>query len=286
VRLPAAAHAMLCDALGVAVAWRRRAPARPATVHLLLVVQAATDVGDMAALCPFLLVLACAPSLAAPIAAGGDDAQRYERQLVAQLETVRAPSAATSGDILTVGGASHLKVMTFYGGTADQLHGWTNVHRGSLADCDNKTITGLWKMKVLIQLPPTIFDRAHKSLHSGWSQATAAFIASAKPHITGGRAMGVFMGDEICCGGTPYSNMSAVAAQLKAGLPDAWIYTNECSEMEHFPPIAADGSGGVPAGLDAISVDFCVALPRMRLCSLLCMRCRLLCSQACRQHMI
>ena len=50
--------------------------------------------------------------------------------------------------------------------------------------------------------------------------------------------------------------MSAVAAKLKAGLPDAWIYTNECSEMERFPPIGKDGSGGVPAGLDAISVDF------------------------------
>ena len=35
---------------------------------------------------------------------------------------------------------------------------------------------------------------------------------------------------EICCSGTPYSNLSAVAARLKAGLPHAWIYTNECSD--------------------------------------------------------
>ena len=47
-----------------------------------------------------------------------------------------------------------------------------------------------------------------------------------------------------------------MAARLKAGLPKAWIYTNECSEMASWPALAADGSGGVPAGLDAISVDF------------------------------
>ena len=125
----------------------------------------------MAALCPVLLVLACAPSLAAPVAAGGDDAQRYERQLAAQLETVRAPSAATSGDILTVGGASHLKVMTFYGGTADQLHGWSNVLRGGVEECSNTTITETWKMKILVGLAETVFDRAKRGLHPDWESA-------------------------------------------------------------------------------------------------------------------
>jgi hypothetical protein len=41
-------------------------------------------------------------------------------------------------------------------------------------------------------------------------------------------------------------------------MPNAWIYTNECGDAigNLFPPIAADGrSGGVPAGLDAISID-------------------------------
>ena len=62
-------------------------------------------------------------------------------------------------------------------------------------------------------------------------------------------------GSEICCSGTPYSNLTAVAAKLKTGLPDAWIYTNECSEMARWPKLdPISGHGGVPPGLDAISV--------------------------------
>ena len=64
---------------------------------------------------------------------------------------------------------------------------------------------------------------------------------------------------EICCSGTPYSNLSAVAARLKAGLPHAWLYTNECSEMARWPKLDSAGNGGVPPGLDAISV---VSTPR------------------------
>ena len=168
--------------------------------------------------------------------------------------------------------------MTFYGGTPDQLHGWSNVLRGGVEECSNTTITETWKMKILVGLAGTVFDRAKRGLHPDWESATDTFIASVKPHISSGKAIGVFMGeprppaspapascrltaafasgDEICCGGTPYSNLSSVAARLKAGLPKAWIYTNECSEMASWPALAADGSGGVPAGLDAISVDF------------------------------
>jgi hypothetical protein len=127
-----------------------------------------------------------------------------------------APAAAA-------GKSSHLKVMTFYGGTADELHGWANVMRDSIDACDNKTITEKWKMKILVELGADVFDRSKHALHPGWKNATDTFIATVKPHVASGKALGVFMGDEICCGGTPYSNLSSVAARLKAGLPDAWI---------------------------------------------------------------
>ena len=42
------------------------------------------------------------------------------------------------------------EVMTFYGGTPDELHGWTNVLRASVDTCENKTITEDWKMKILV----------------------------------------------------------------------------------------------------------------------------------------
>lgn len=65
-------------------------------------------------------------------------------------------------------------------------------------------------------------------------------------------------GDELVCGGIPYANLSVVAGRLKAAMPNSWIYLNECGDIvgNAFPPIAADGqSGGVPPGLDAISID-------------------------------
>ena len=108
-------------------------------------------------------------------------------------------------------------------GTADELHGWANVMRDSIDACDNKTITEKWKMKILVELGADVFDRSKHSLFPGWKNATDTFIATVKPHVASGKALGVFMGDEICCGGTPYSNLSSVAARLKAGLPDAWI---------------------------------------------------------------
>ena len=49
-----------------------------------------------------------------------------------------------------------------------------------------------------------------------------------------------------------------IAGRLKAAMPNSWIYLNECGDVvgNAFPPIAADGqSGGVPLGLDAISID-------------------------------
>ena len=168
--------------------------------------------------------------------------------------------AAVASPYETRSHSSHLKLMTMYGGTADQLHAIeANVLRSSVSACANKTITEDWKMKILIQLSDTVFDRSKHSLHAEWQAATDTFIASVKPHVATGKALGVFMGDEICCGetptfghhpthhrnmisrgvcdrlriwsctgGTPYSNLSSVAARLKAGLPSAWIYTNEC----------------------------------------------------------
>ena len=84
--------------------------------------------------------------------------------------------------------------MTFYGGTPDELHGWTNVLRNTLDACSNKTITEDWKMKILVQLSGKIFDRTKRSLYAEWQNATDEFIAELKPHVASGKALGVFMG--------------------------------------------------------------------------------------------
>ena len=53
--------------------------------------------------------------------------------------------------------------------------------------------TGPWSG--LVGLAGTVFDRAKRGLHPDWESATDTFIASVKPHISSGKAIGVFMGE-------------------------------------------------------------------------------------------
>jgi hypothetical protein len=150
---------------------------------------------------------------------------------------------------------ANMSIMTMYGGTADQLRGIINVKRGGFNDCENKTLTDVFDFRILLNLNHTVFDLYKKRLHGDWEAVVAGFIDQAKPYIAAGTAVGVFIGDEICCSyGVPYSNLSAVASKLKAGLPHAWIHTNECWNIGGWPPLR-DGVGGIPPGLDIISAD-------------------------------
>jgi len=99
------------------------------------------------------------------------------------------------------------------------------------------------------QLPGTIFNRAERALFPAWSSETDKFVTELQPGIKNGTYAGVFMGDEICCSGTPLANLTAVANKLRAGLGStAVIYTNECSEIHEWDT--------VPDALDYISIDF------------------------------
>jgi hypothetical protein len=104
----------------------------------------------------------------------------------------------------------------------------------------------------------------------GWQAALRDIVAAASPHLASGAVAGLFLGDEIVCGGIPASNLSAVAAGAKhalrsAGHPLALVYVNECRGSF----IGAPGrgcwdpikrpciKGKIPAGLDIISFDSC-----------------------------
>ena len=123
--------------------------------------------------------------------------EAYATQLAKNLESVasaKSAAPARAADILAVGGASHLKVMTFYGGTADQLHDiGVNTLRSDAASCANKTITSTWGMKVLLELPRTIFNRNKHTVYTNWSAEVDKFVASAKPLVAAGTAVGVFV---------------------------------------------------------------------------------------------
>ena len=106
-------------------------------------------------------------------------------------------------------------------------------------------------MKVLVTLPATVFNMKNHSLYTNWAAATDQFIAEVKPLLASGCALGVMLGDEIVCGGMPMEHLDMVSARLKKGLgATSWIYTNEADCM-------LDPSKWIPAGLDAISLDFC-----------------------------
>jgi hypothetical protein len=157
-----------------------------------------------------------------------------------------------------------LRIMTFYGGTPTELKSVNvNVLRAGVANCANQTIMKTWKMKLFVHLP-AIFDKhrrqnttGHPGLKPDWKNVTDQFIAEVKPHV-GTCVLGVFIGDEICCGGVPYADLDVVSTRLKVGLREAIIYVNECTNVQSWPNIECNGgrcTGGVPAGLDAISVD-------------------------------
>lgn len=69
-----------------------------------------------------------------------------------------------------------------------------------------------------------------------------------QPLIANKTMVGVFFGDEICCGGVPLANLTTVVSRTRAVLgPDAILYTNECHELASWD--------AVPADLDLISID-------------------------------
>jgi hypothetical protein len=193
---------------------------------------------------------------------GETEEAHFFEELESRLALVQPPEVKDDLRVANRG----LHVMTMYGGTPDQLHAVSaNVVRGGIDYCENKTITEDWKMRVLVHLPSGVFIKhTQTGLRPQWQNITDAFIAEVRPHVASGKALGVFMGDEVVCGGVQYSALSMVSARLKAGLPDALIYVNECTEVQSWPELSCRNNsrtgtqrctGGVPAGLDAISID-------------------------------
>ena len=72
----------------------------------------------------------------------------------------------------------------------------------------------------------------------------------------------VFLGDELCCGGVPLTNLTAVARYLRAAVGSSvLLWTNECpgSFSEGIPGSKSSSSPShistVPLDLDLISFD-------------------------------
>ena len=72
-----------------------------------------------------------------------------------------------------------------------------------------------------------------------------------------------FLGDERCCSGIPFSNVTSVADAVKSFLnrtaPHARVYINECStpfdECEKANPSLSCWGATVPHSIDFVSLD-------------------------------
>jgi hypothetical protein len=94
-----------------------------------------------------------------------------------------------------------------------------------------------------------VFDRKNHGLLLGWEAAlTKAIATEFAPLYANGTYRGIFLGDEICCGGVPLADLATVLKTLRGLVgPNAILYTNECHEMEDWSE--------VPTELDLISMD-------------------------------
>ena len=88
-----------------------------------------------------------------------------------------------------------------------------------------------YKMVSMLRLPSddSIFIRSNKTLNPNWQKNLELIINESLPFLENGTIVGYFIGDEICCAGIPYSNLTSVVNYLRNGVGDkAILYENEC----------------------------------------------------------
>eukprot|EP01047_Picozoa_sp_COSAG01_P063329 COSAG01_NODE_8189_length_2885_cov_3.866834_3_plen_350_part_00 len=73
--------------------------------------------------------------------------------------------------------------------------------------------------------------RNESGLRPGWEAVVTSVITAAGPLLRNGTVLGLFLGDELCCSGVPFANLTNVAAFAKRQMLQ-WggglVYTNEC----------------------------------------------------------
>ena len=118
--------------------------------------------------------------------------------------------------------------------------------------------SGVWKAT-----PAGHKNQNETGLLDGWKTNLSTVLAAAAPHLRSGALAGIFLGDERCCSGIPFTNVTAVADAVKLFLnhtaSTALVYIDECStpfdECQKANPSIACWGDKVPASIDVISLD-------------------------------
>ena len=82
----------------------------------------------------------------------------------------------------------------------------------------------------LIELPPQLWTGSPRRLAPSWKTILDEYKATIAPFIANHTIVGIFMGDELVCGGMAVSNFTAVSSALRTEFgPSLLLYTNECT---------------------------------------------------------
>lgn len=106
-------------------------------------------------------------------------------------------------------------------------------------------------------------NQNESGLQDGWMTSLKSVLTTAEPYLRSGVLAGIFLGDERCCSGIPFTNVSAVADAVKRFLnrsaPKALVYLNECStpfdDCQKYNPSISCWGATVPDSIDLISLD-------------------------------
>jgi hypothetical protein len=163
--------------------------------------------------------------------------------------------------------ASGLKYLSYYGDNVTAQHEWLSLAITEDGATTDAFYTG-YKIPSLLRMPDTgVYTRGTRAangtqltgggLVAGWEGVLDTFAkVHVLPRLANKTALGVFLGDEICCHNSScwHGQIYPLSAKLRALLgPSAILYENECGDS-----IAGGGMAhGHPIGppLDKIAPD-------------------------------
>jgi hypothetical protein len=134
-------------------------------------------------------------------------------------------------------------------------HSWVNL---AIPKHDNAATSDAFWTKYgtpsLLPMPEAGVFKRGAGLVPGWQAVLEAFAANVVlPRMANRTAIGVFLGDEICCYNTScwHGQLYPMSAKLRSLLgPRAILYENECGT-----PVLFDQLDKIPPDLDWISID-------------------------------
>lgn len=159
--------------------------------------------------------------------------------------------------------SGNLSVMMFYDFNQSAQCGWTtHMWRELGSDAPFKRNMSVALQEVIrsnedcqtlgfFEVPDAVWPWPERKLAPDWQAQIASFSETLQPFVANGTVTGVFLGDELMCngGGIPLSDFTSVLAELRRGLGNVLLYTNECSGTISL-------WDKIPDELDLISIDF------------------------------